>query len=34
MKKYLKIAFYGFLAWLIPFIASFFFLHKRRKVVH
>jgi len=25
MKKYLKNILYGFLAWLIPFVASFFF---------
>lgn len=28
MKKYLKNLFYGFLAWLIPFAASFFFYTK------
>lgn len=28
MKKYLKNIFYGFLAWLIPFAASFFFYSK------
>jgi uncharacterized membrane protein YpjA len=32
MKKYLKIAFYGFLAWLIPFIASFFFYTREGKL--
>lgn len=28
MKKYLKNVLYGFLAWLIPFVASFFFYSK------
>ena len=28
MKKYLKNVFYGFLAWLVPFVASFFFYSK------
>ena len=28
MKKNLKIVFYGFLAWLIPFVVSFFFYSK------
>lgn len=28
IKKNLKIVFYGFLAWLIPFVASFFFYSK------
>lgn len=28
MKKNLKIVFYGFLAWLIPFVASVFFYSK------
>lgn len=28
MKKYLKNIFYGFLAWLIPFLASFLFYSK------
>ena len=32
MKKYLKITFYGFLAWLIPFIASFFFYTREGKL--
>lgn len=32
MKKYLKIAFYGFLAWLIPFVASFFFYTREGKL--
>jgi hypothetical protein len=25
MKKYFKIALYGFLAWLVPFVSAFFF---------
>jgi len=32
LKKYLKIAFYGFLAWLIPFVASFFFYTREGKL--
>lgn len=31
MKKYLKNVFYGFLAWLIPFAASFLFYTKEGK---
>jgi uncharacterized membrane protein YpjA len=32
MKKYLKNILYGFLAWLIPFIASFFFYTREGKL--
>jgi uncharacterized membrane protein YpjA len=32
MKKYLKLAFYGFLAWLIPFISAFFFYTREGKL--
>lgn len=32
MKKYLKNVLYGFLAWLIPFVASFFFYTKEGKL--
>ena len=31
-KKYLKNIFYGFLAWLIPFVASFFFYTREGKL--
>ena len=33
MKKYIKIAFYGFLAWFIPFVASFFFYTREGKLI-
>lgn len=29
MKKYSKIAFYGFLAWLVPFVSAFFFTREK-----
>ena len=32
MKKYLKLAFYGFLAWLIPFVTAFFFYTREGKL--
>jgi len=32
MKKYSKNAFYGFLAWLIPFVASIFFYTREGKL--
>ncbi len=32
MRKYLNIILYGFLAWLIPFIASFFFYTREGKL--
>lgn len=32
MNKYLKNIFYGFLAWLIPFVASIFFYTRERKL--
>ena len=32
MKKYLKNILYGFLAWLIPFVSSFFFYTKEGKL--
>jgi len=32
MKKYIRIALYGFLAWLIPFISAFFFYTREGKL--
>ncbi|HEX7575986.1 MAG TPA: hypothetical protein VF360_06355, partial [Candidatus Methanoperedens sp.] len=32
MNKYLKNILYGFLAWLIPFVASFFFYTREREL--
>ena len=32
MKKYLKNVLYGFMAWFIPFVASFFFYTKEGKL--
>jgi hypothetical protein len=32
MKKYLKIALYGFLIWLIPFVTAFFFYTREGKL--
>jgi hypothetical protein len=32
MRKYLKTVLYGFLAWLIPFVASFFFYTREGKL--
>lgn len=33
VKQYLKNIFYGFLAWLIPFVASFFFYTRDGKIL-
>lgn len=33
MKKYRKNILYGFLAWLIPFVTSFFFYTKKGKLI-
>lgn len=33
MKQYLKLVLFGFLAWLIPFVASFFFYDKTGHLV-
>jgi hypothetical protein len=32
MKKYLKIALYGFIAWLVPFVSAFFFYTREGKL--
>ena len=32
MKKYLKIIFYGFIAWLVPFVSAFFFYTREGKL--
>ena len=33
MKQYLKLALFGFLTWLIPFVVSFFFYYKTGHLV-
>jgi len=32
MRKYFKIALYGFLAWLVPFVSAFFFYTREGKL--